>query len=603
MQQHTGNSLISEHISKFFVNFNKYSIEESRKYLFSNWCLNFKELYGLFGADLEHSGAGRNYEAYLSCFNKLLPIFEGIHHCYDRAKLILNDLQLEWLGSNCRFLLDLLQSDDVAETLTVERILLLTSLLENALANLFVTNNHKCPPPHLLRDLLSTEELRNIFGTEVISLLKVLMGTPDSINLRNIVWHGFPRPQDIPEYYTSILVLLIHSLGYELKMKKICLTERPKVVEFSKLCRKVSNQLPLYINWFDESTYVQQIENHAWLNKGFKKFWYRLSQYYNTKMYWKLAILITPQIELLLRLLYAQVNDFDVTAKLNEYYITMDSIFECDLPNVQTGIKNNLLNGCEVSEELLNCIYDLFIAPHGPRLRDKISHGEVNISAIDNRELCDILLYMSLGLINFNSPFQKYESVFHLNSLAKEALCDALGQLVQLIKTHLAGKGEDILKDISESNPPIRAKIFNRPRKEPEFMLLLLRNSKLIQTTCINYEHSIEIRLELLAQRELHSKRRRTLQQMITSLPMICNVLCEILNCLLRAYTQLQTDDKIFNSVDALKKLLRFLKHSLKLNENFVKYSDKSSNEWIKALQLCEQFSNMKEEYYPKQHF
>ncbi|XP_053948149.1 endoplasmic reticulum membrane-associated RNA degradation protein-like [Anastrepha ludens] len=602
MQQIGKCSLISEKISKYFVKFNTFAVEKTGKYVFSNWCLNFKELYGLFASHLESNDTTCRYDVYLACFHKLLPIFEGIHHLYCSEKLDLNHLQLEWLGSNCKYLLISLQVEETAATLSVERILLMTSLLENALANLYFTTSNKCTPPHLLRDLLRTEELYNIFGLEIISLLKIIMGTPDSINLRNIVWHGFPEPQEIPDYYNTILVLLIHSLGYELKKTKICLTERPKSIDFRKLCRKVSNQLILPSSWFNENSYVHQLKTHVWLNENYKIYWYQLLQYYKQQQYWKLVMLILPQIELLLRLIYAQVNNFDVTAKLSEYYITMDSIFETDVPCKKTNINNNLLNERVVSEELLKFVYDLFIAPNGPRLRDKISHGEVDITEIDNVELCDILLYLSLGLLSFELPFQKYESIFHLNCQAREALCGATKQLEQLVKKHLTEESAGILKGISEMKTPPRIKIFLRPKKESELVLLVLRNSNLVQATCVNYGHSIDTKLELLAQRELHSKRRRTLERMLSTLPMICTVLCDILNCLLHIFSKMQADDAIYKCEESLGKLLRFLKRTLKLNENMVKYSDKSNNEWIKAVQLCEKFHEVKMQHYSEQH-
>ena len=31
-----------------------------------------------------------------------------------------------------------------------------------------------------------------------IACLRILIGPPTSLNLRNLVWHGFAGPQDIP---------------------------------------------------------------------------------------------------------------------------------------------------------------------------------------------------------------------------------------------------------------------------------------------------------------------------------------------------------------------------------------------------------------------
>ncbi|XP_067637299.1 endoplasmic reticulum membrane-associated RNA degradation protein-like isoform X2 [Eurosta solidaginis] len=534
---------------------------------------------------------------YLSCFRKLLPIFDGIHLYYCNTFCDLNDLELEWLGMNCKYLLLLLDAED---SNSMESCLLMTSLLDNALANVYFTVSNKRTPPHLLRDLLRTEEICSVFGTETISILKIIVGTPDSINLRNIVWHGFPKPQEIPDYYISILLLLMHTLGTDLKKKKMTpLIERPKIKDFSPLCEKVYNQLKIPSNWFDEYKYGVKIKRHSWLINDFKIYWYQIFLHYKTLQYWKVVLLIIPQIELLLRLIYARVNKFDVTAKLNEYYITMDSLFEYDVPNVARKCRNNLLDIRIVNGELQKCVYDLFIAPNGPRLRDKVSHGEAELEAIDNILLCDILMFLSMGLLDYESPFYNYESVFHLNCLTKDALLIGKKQLQKLMEMHVVETPGDSLKLLSDLKSLSKIKIFNRHKKDSEFSLLLLKNSNLVYTTCLNYEHSINTRLELLTQRELHSRRRRTLEKMLKSLPLVCTVLCEILFCLWQIFAQLQFDDAIYENETYLTKLLRFLKHTLKLNENFVKYSDINSNEWIKTEQLCRKFKDVKLLYYP----
>ncbi|XP_020715112.1 endoplasmic reticulum membrane-associated RNA degradation protein isoform X2 [Ceratitis capitata] len=584
-------SLISENISKFFVNHQKFNHEETRKYIYSNWCLNFEGLYG-------------DYERYLSCFRKLLPLFEGIHDMYQNTVVDLNSFHLEWLGCNRKYLLDSF-SNYTARSSTLELILLISSMLENALGNLYFIVSGKRTPPHLLRDLLRTEELDSIFGMEIISLLIIILGTPHSINLRNIVWHGFPKPREIPDYYASVLIVLLHSMGYELIKKKHIdnMIERPKVKDFKTSCMQVSKQLPLSTEWYDESRCAEQVKDADYLNDDYKEYWYRILQYYKSKEFWKLIMLIIPQIELILRLIYARANDFDVSAKLNEYYIIMDSIFESQVNDAESRRQNSILCSAVKNEDILKCVYDLFIAPKGPRLRDKISHGEVDIAAINNVELCDLLLFLSMGLLRYNFPFPKYESVFHLNSLTKSALCTAKQTLGKLVEKHLPEKYANMLQALSGNKMHNSIHIFNRSTKEPEFILLVFKNSNLVETTCVNYEHSIETRLELLANRELHSKRRRTLERMIATLPGICKALSEILSCLLCIFTKLQNDDLIYDQKEACSSLLRFLKHTLKLNENFVKYSDLSSNEWIKAVELCKKFTDVKSLHYPEQYF
>nr|XP_036221061.1 endoplasmic reticulum membrane-associated RNA degradation protein isoform X2 [Bactrocera oleae] len=552
-------NLINKRILEFYVSHNKFELKEIQKYLHDNWSLNFIVLYALYKDDLNPVLADYNYEKSLDSFRKLLPIFEGIHFLYCKAQLDLKKLNFEWLGVNSKYLLETLESTEIAETLTVEKTLLLTSVLENALANLHFVTSNNCTPPHLMRDLLRTEELHNIFGIKIMSLLKIIMGTPNAVNLRNIVWHGFPNPKEIPDYYATLLIIIIHSLGSELKSKQIVrLMERPKATDFKILCDQVSNQLLLPSELVYESKYIEQIKNHVWLHKALKQYWYRLFQYYERKKFWNFVILIIPQIELLLRLIYAQANNFDVTAKLDEYYITLDSIFESNVTTEGTNSRNQLINGNVLSKDLLSLTYDLFIAPNGPRVRDKISHGEIDIALIDYPELCDILLYLSMGLLHFEQPFRKYESVFHLNCVTKNTLRRAVEKFVELTEKHLRERNADFAKLLIEKAAPSDIKIFNRPKNESEIICLVLRNAKFVQTSCANYELSIDTRLKLLEKRELHSKRRRTLERMLEALPDICNGLNGILTCLLCIFIKLQTEDSIFQNEGVSKTLLRY---------------------------------------------
>ncbi|XP_039959123.1 endoplasmic reticulum membrane-associated RNA degradation protein-like isoform X1 [Bactrocera tryoni] len=604
MSNLNNHKLINKRILEFYVSHNKFELEEIRKYVHDNWSLNFEAFYGLYKDILIPVLADYNYQKSLDSFRKLLPIFEGINFLYCNAQKDLKKFNFEWLGVNSKYLLKTLESAEFAETFTVEKTLLLTSVLENALANLFFVTSDNCTPPHLLRDLLRTKELHNIFGLETMSLLKIIMGTPNAINLRNIVWHGFPKPEEIPNYYVTILIIIIHSLGSELKSKQIVqLMERPKASDFKILCEKVLNQLLLPSEFVNESKCFEQIKNHVWLHKAFKQYWYRLFQYYERKQFWNFVILIIPQIELLLRFIYAQANNFDVSAKLDEYYITMDSIFECNVTTEEANSKNKLINGNVLSEDLLSLTYDLFIAPNGPRVRDKICHGEIDIALLDYPELCDILFYLSMGLLNFEQPFQKYESVFHLNCVTKNTLSRAAKDFEKLTEKYLKEENIDSLKLLVEHAVACDIKIFNRPKKESEIIYLVLRNAKFVQTSCANYSFSIDTKFKLLEQRELHSKRRRTLERMLEALPNICNALRDILTCLLCIFVKLQTDDSIFQNEEVSKTLLRFLKHTLKLTENFTKYSNQSSNEWIKAVQLCKKFTDVKLLYYQTEYF
>ncbi|XP_039959125.1 uncharacterized protein LOC120773958 isoform X3 [Bactrocera tryoni] len=164
MSNLNNHKLINKRILEFYVSHNKFELEEIRKYVHDNWSLNFEAFYGLYKDILIPVLADYNYQKSLDSFRKLLPIFEGINFLYCNAQKDLKKFNFEWLGVNSKYLLKTLESAEFAETFTVEKTLLLTSVLENALANLFFVTSDNCTPPHLLRDLLRTKELHNIFG-------------------------------------------------------------------------------------------------------------------------------------------------------------------------------------------------------------------------------------------------------------------------------------------------------------------------------------------------------------------------------------------------------------------------------------------------------
>ncbi|KAI2544653.1 ER membrane associated RNA degradation, partial [Homo sapiens] len=60
--------------------------------------------------------------------------------------------------------------------------------------------------PFLLRDLLSSEELAQVFSQSVMNVLKVFVGSPCGLNLRNVLWHGFASPEEIPPKYCSMMI-------------------------------------------------------------------------------------------------------------------------------------------------------------------------------------------------------------------------------------------------------------------------------------------------------------------------------------------------------------------------------------------------------------
>ena len=52
------------------------------------------------------------------------------------------------------------------------------------------------------------EELLSVLGSPCLLLLRLLLGSPNSLNLRNLVWHGFLSPEELSPVFASCLLLI-----------------------------------------------------------------------------------------------------------------------------------------------------------------------------------------------------------------------------------------------------------------------------------------------------------------------------------------------------------------------------------------------------------
>lgn len=139
---------------------------------------------------------------YHSAVRRLHPLCHAIHH--QLMTLSQEEFEqrykasLQWTGHDTRFIdcFLLLKSSNTADHNL--SFLLLTSSLEHALGNVYLSFSCASQCPSLLKDLLATQELKDVFGDTVVSLLHILIGPPSSLNLRNVLWHGFAAPAEVP---------------------------------------------------------------------------------------------------------------------------------------------------------------------------------------------------------------------------------------------------------------------------------------------------------------------------------------------------------------------------------------------------------------------
>ncbi|WAR20382.1 EMARD-like protein [Mya arenaria] len=119
----------------------------------------------------------------------------------------------------------------------VTALLVSSAVLERALGDVYMLKG-PAPCPSMLKDLLVTEQLKEILGEHVMCILRLVMGPPTSLNLRNVAWHGFPFPGEIPARCIWFLILLVPSIGRVLEERLVpvlMLHREPMVCPRTKL--------------------------------------------------------------------------------------------------------------------------------------------------------------------------------------------------------------------------------------------------------------------------------------------------------------------------------------------------------------------------------
>ncbi|XP_069455519.1 endoplasmic reticulum membrane-associated RNA degradation protein isoform X4 [Ovis canadensis] len=315
----------------------------------------------------------------------------------------------------------------------------LTSCLERALGDVYLLIGKDCP--FLLRDLLASEELAQVFGQPVtllpklpcfqpkthlslvlllcfdeslwcgglrcesfwcdeqMDVLKVFVGSPRGLNLRNVLWHGFAAPQEVPPKYCSMMLLLTAGLGQLLKgflqQANLTLAHRPFVtlasVEDLIVFPDVTSEvLSVLEEVMKKSTFILKIMLPYWEVALTKLKSHRFAD---------CAILLLVQLETGLRKAFAEVNECPkrlLTAESTALYTTFDEILA---KHLNDGKINQL--PLFLGEPAMEFLWDFLNHQEGPRLRDRLSHGEVSLPEFPKEAAGQLLAFSFVLLLRF----------------------------------------------------------------------------------------------------------------------------------------------------------------------------------------------------------
>ncbi|CAF1047244.1 unnamed protein product [Adineta ricciae] len=324
--------------------------------------------------------------------------------------------------------------------------LLLTCFTERNLGNLLLTEINTVP--NLLRQIVESSTLTSILGSDLTMILQLIIGSPKSINLRNIYWHGFVQYNEVSPKFSYLLLYLLIQIGPIIDGKVV--PDRP----FISLERFANHTfLPADARCPNAETAIHLIENHPLIDSGFKPLLKSSIDYiYNQNEYGLSMMLLLPIFEHVLRKLFVQINNCPerlLTAESTTLFTTLDEILTCCLSDSEA---NCLCS--ELGHGYMGLLADLITYPEGVCLRSKLSHCEFNYEQLP-RSIADAQFSLFLALLyRYNNHpddygqrlldyVDNYKVFYHPIAIAKNQMRDFVVEFQRIPECAAAIEGED----------------------------------------------------------------------------------------------------------------------------------------------------------------
>ncbi|XP_064270009.1 endoplasmic reticulum membrane-associated RNA degradation protein isoform X2 [Passer domesticus] len=534
---------------------------------------------------------------------------------------------------------DVLQSTQATEVAL--GLMKLTSCLERALGDVYLLKGNDCP--FLLRDLLASEQLADVFGQAVMNVLRVFIGSPHGLNLRNVLWHGFVSPQEIPTKYCAMLLFLTAGLGQLLQT--YLLQTKGVLVHRSYLIFSSLEEFDAFPDLNNEILSIAEelVKLSHFVLKIMVPFWIAALTAFKQSRYADSVILLLPQLEAGLRLLFTTTNKCPnrlLTAESSALYTTFDEMLAKHLDNEEVNHLPVVLE-----EPAMDFLWDFLNHQEGPRIRDRLSHGEINLETFPREIANQIFGFAITILCRFSDkdifslkehmvikPLMNcascYQSRFHPISRLKKQVLECMKSIclwpeletvpeeqVQNIKG-LEGNAEanTLILMISEiisqlqhympqnccsSDDPINGVLTERllvelcdtrictlysPRPVLEVVVVLRK----ISTQCHQVSQQViagaGLRYAQWLNKTLRSRQRHNYRRMLNSIKFLSPVLRLILLLITLELIGIHSVCKK-NPFD-YQQYLKFLKSVLQYTENLVTYTSPDKNKWDETVEL-----------------
>nr|BAE01323.1 unnamed protein product [Macaca fascicularis] len=509
----------------------------------------------------------------------------------------------------------------------------LTSCLERALGDVFLLIGKECP--FLLRDLLASEELAQVFGQSVMNVLKVFVGSPCGLNLRNVLWHGFASPEEVPPKYCSMMMLLTAGLGQLLKSylqkTKLTLAHRSFITP--------TNLEDLIV--FPDVTYEvlsvleEAMTKSAFILKIMLPYWEVALVKFKSHRFADCAILLLTQLETGLRNVFATLN------RCPQRLLTAEILAK----HLNDGKINQL--PLFLGEPAMEFLWDFLNHQEGPRIRDHLSHGEINLHEFSKETTNQLLAFSVVLLLRFVdegllSVFKEKASVELLISLAEgySSRCHPVFQLKKQVLSceesirvwallpfpkeltweavrlednsetnachslitkmtdelyHHMPEDHCVLKDLdhlpTETWPQLLHELCSTPVRTlfcPRIVLEVLVVLRSIGKQCHRVSGQVTIASELRhrqwVERTLRSRQRQNYLRMWSSIRLLSPVLSLIL--FLITLELVNVHAVCGKNAHEYQQYLKFVKSILQYTENLVAYTSYEKNKWNETINL-----------------
>ncbi|XP_053153468.1 endoplasmic reticulum membrane-associated RNA degradation protein isoform X2 [Hemicordylus capensis] len=584
---------------------------------------------------------------YVRSVRSLGPLCESVHlHLQSLTMKQFTDQFVMWFQwTNCSEIFigmfDTLKSPHTA-TMALN-LMKLTSCLERALGDVFFLIGKDCP--FLLRDLLASQELAMIFGQSVMDVLRVFIGSPDGLNLRNILWHGFASPQEIPVKYSSMLLFLTVGLGQVLKNYLLqtasTLVHRPYIA-FTNL-----KELHVFSDLNHELFFLAEelVIKSSIVLRTMLPFWITALTSFRQNRYADCVILLLPQLENGLRLLFTTVNKCPsrlLTAESSSLYTTFDEMLAKQLSNEKVNQLPLVLG-----EPAMEFLWDFLNHQEGPRVRDHLSHGEISLNDFP-REIANSVLAFSITLLcrfskddiaiikehTFLKPLMScadcYSSQFHpIAKLKKQVLkcmkslnlwshlpvlpeeqeqvqeiagsekdiaavacgcvtADILSLLQPYLSPNVGLLGDPVNSLLTEEllielcNKHVR--ILFCPRSVLEIVVVLRQISTQCHQVLCQVISTCETRYKQWIDKSLRSRQRHNYLRLRRSIKLLFPILQLILILITLELINIHTACE--KNPSEYQQYLKFLKLILQYAENLVSYTSPEKNKWDETVEL-----------------